>query len=91
MEAFRHDDELVARDIVRLDGGRDELLRDSIGVVVGRVPGVDAAVECGLEQWEGRSGFDAPGEPAGVAEGHGPEYRVGNAQAGGAELDVFDF
>lgn len=91
MEAFRHDDELVARDIVRLDGSSDKLLGDPIGVVVGRVPGVDAAVECCLEQWEGHVGFDAPGEPASVAKGHGPEDRVGNAQARGAELDVFDF
>lgn len=61
VKTFRHDNELFARDVVRLDGGGNELLRDPIAVVVSRVPGVDAVVERGLEQREGRGRLDAPG------------------------------
>ena len=51
--ALGQDDNLFAGDIVLLDGFAHNLLGDSIGVGIGRVPGVEAAVVCCLEEGQG--------------------------------------
>lgn len=87
-KAFRHDDFLTWYRI-HLQGLSDNLLGSAIGIDIGRVPGVDAIVERGFQDWKGFGFVVTPGKPAGVTEGHSAEDGVGDAEARGAELDVF--
>ena len=69
-ETLAQDDELLARDVVLLDGLADELFAAAVGVDVGRVPGVDADVVGVFEEGE-RLGFvEDPGLPVGGAVAH---------------------
>lgn len=43
-KAFGQQDQLLARDLVFLDGRADQLFGDAVGVDVGSVPSVEAAV-----------------------------------------------
>ena len=71
----------VAADVVA-----DDLLRVALGVDVGGVDEVAAAVEVAVED---RCGLLDAGAPAPVlAEGHGAEAERADAQAGAAERDV---
>lgn len=86
--ALRHDDQLLSRNRIRLNRLRNDTLRQPLGIVVRRVPGVDALVVRALQQRERRFSVEAPWEPGGRPVGHGAEDRVRDAEAGGAEAGV---
>lgn len=88
MKALGHENNLLTRDTVRLHRRSENLLGPPVGVVVCGVPRVDPHIECGFDDREGFGFFETPREPARIAEGHGAEDGVGDAEAGGAELDV---
>lgn len=82
LETFGHDDELGAGDVILLDGGADDFLGAAVGVGVGHVPGVDAAVKGVLEDGEGLVLVEEPGLPVLVAEAHAAEDDLGDLEAG---------
>lgn len=88
MKTLCQNNNLLPRDTVRLDRSRNDLLGTPVRVVVRRVPRIDAEIKRRLQDREGIGFFETPREPASVAEGHGAEDGVGDAEAGGTELDV---
>lgn len=85
MKAFSHDHDFLPRDRINLHGLCNDFLRGAVGVGICSVPGVNALIICRFQDGQRFGLFNAPGEPLGVAEGHGAEDGVRDAEAGGAE------
>lgn len=84
MEQLRHDDNLIARDLVLLQEGAEDLLRASIRVGIGNIKGVDPGVIGVLEDWKGFFLLEHPGLPILVAVGHATNDDLGDFEAGAA-------
>jgi len=59
--ALGHDDHLVARNVILLDGFADNDFRGAVGVGVGGIPRVEAGIVGGFEKGEGFGFGDSPG------------------------------
>ena len=89
-EALCQDDYLLPGNLVLLDGLADDDLGFSIGVHVGRVPGVQAPVVGGLEQRESLVLADDPVQSPHITEAHSPKDRDRDSETTLSELAVLD-
>ena len=89
---FGHDDQLVPRDIVLADRLPNHLLALSVAVRIGRVPGVDAMVIRGFQDFKRRLLVEQPRYNAGTAaQGHSAEDGPRDFQAGVTQVDIVNF
>ena len=89
-EALCQDDDLLPGNLVLLDGFADDDLGFSIGVHVGRVPGVQAPVVGRLEQRQSLFLTDDPVQSPHITEAHSPKDWDRDSETTLAELAVLD-
>jgi hypothetical protein len=84
VEHLRHDDNLVARDLVLLQEVAEDLLRASIRVGIGNIKGADPSVIGMLENWKGFFLVENLGSPVFIAVRHATNDNLGDFEAGAA-------
>lgn len=86
--AFCDDDDFFTGNVVLLDSFADDLLGSAIGVDIGSVPRVEAAVVGSLDQGQGFAFFNHPWQTLLVTETHAPKDGNGDTQTTVAKLTV---